>query len=300
MNNKTDHNGEKVHTKHRERIIGRFIIDGESFNVVNTKHGVYRILERKNMEISDLSKIILSIGTKELKKHFQIAKNHFNKDKAWERQIDYVISIYDVVNEIVLMIGLHPHLKRITIVTVIPRISNVASNDIYASYRVDSESTKNIHINYLVPENIEMKQVVVWLKNERMIKMKINVKREVFCRDDSPKESDLFIVVQRNENQVPYLITCNDSAFSLINLQSGYINYKGETVEELVQDYLDKNENNKANPVTDYYFVKSYDASFTVNRTFGYKKVHALVENEIYASIKSKLKPKNFYLGDDL
>jgi hypothetical protein len=46
------------------------------------------------------------------------------------------------LDEIVIMLGIHPHLGRITILTIISRIDKVEVHDVYDVYRVDSEATK--------------------------------------------------------------------------------------------------------------------------------------------------------------
>lgn len=151
----------KVHTRHNARTVSTFVINGEIHKVINTKHGVYRILNEKNLKLSDLGKLITSIGIDEIKRHFEIAETHFDGKMSWERQIDYVLSIYDMKNEMVLMVGLHPHLKRITIVTVIPRVKRVASNNVYGVYRIDTKDTVDTYIEYTIPDELEMEYILI-------------------------------------------------------------------------------------------------------------------------------------------
>lgn len=151
-----DRKGRKVHERHDERILQTFHINETEFEVINTKHGLYRVLEKKRMNIAQVGNVILSIGIDELERHFKIAETHFDKQASWERQIDYVISIYDAVHDIVFMVGLHPHLKRITIVTVIPRVVDVKSNDIYGAYRIDLGKTIHTEIKETLPKGIEL------------------------------------------------------------------------------------------------------------------------------------------------
>jgi hypothetical protein len=130
-----------------------------------TKHGHFRILEEKNITLEKFGNIIESIGTEELEYHFQQANSLFplveRIDVDWKTKIDYVLSVYDVVNEIVIMFGLHPHLQRITIITIIPRINYVVSNNVYGTYRIDNEFTKVKNIKYTIPYEVRMKYIKI-------------------------------------------------------------------------------------------------------------------------------------------
>jgi DNA-binding cell septation regulator SpoVG len=152
----------KVENEHRVRNLHKFYLDNKLISIVNTKHGLYRTLTSKDMKVEDLVNVILSIGNKEIRKHMRLASDHYNHlEDSWEKKIDYVIAIYDAVNEIVLMIGLHLHLKRMTIVTVIPRVKNVAANNVHAVYRIDSDATRNTYINEKVSSKIRIKHIKV-------------------------------------------------------------------------------------------------------------------------------------------
>jgi hypothetical protein len=105
-------------------------------------------------------------------------------------------------------------------------------------------------------------------------RMNILVDERAYVKDDKPTNSDLFVVVRKNKHQTPYFIISNNDKFGLINLHSGKTNYVGDTVEEVVSSYLGMNLNDKLNPITEYFFVKSYDSSISVKRTFGYEKVN--------------------------
>jgi hypothetical protein len=64
------------------------------------------------------------------------------------------------MHEMVFVLGLHPHLKRITIVTIIPRIENVFV-DVFAAYRIDNEKTESLDINATFSKKIEIKKIKV-------------------------------------------------------------------------------------------------------------------------------------------
>jgi hypothetical protein len=163
MKNATD--DEKTKVKHAERKIYDFSHNEDIVDIYMTKHGHFRILEEKQLSFEKFGDIIKSIGTYELDYHFREAMKAFpldaREDVDWKTKVDYCLSVYDVVNEMVFMFGLHPHLNRITIVTIIPRIHFVVSNNIFGSYRIDNEWTKNTKIKYTIPPSIKMKFVKI-------------------------------------------------------------------------------------------------------------------------------------------
>ena len=135
-----------------------------------TKHGHFRILEQKGISLSQFGKNLLRIGKSEIEEHFQKALRaypaHQTKKGDWKTRVDYTLSVYDVTNEMVIMFGLHPHLKRITIITIIPRIQNVASNRVYGVYRFDNEITKDKIIYEKLPFKTKMKNIMITFKEE--------------------------------------------------------------------------------------------------------------------------------------
>ena len=155
-----DIKGEKIHISHSERNLHSFKLNETKVDIINTKHSLYRVLEKKNMNVSDLSETILSIGLDEIERHFKNSRNYYHKERDWKKKIDYVVSIYDAVNEIVLMVGFHPHLKRITIVTLIPRVHNVEAGFIHGAYRIDSLETQARNIQARLPQKIKMQYIL--------------------------------------------------------------------------------------------------------------------------------------------
>lgn len=156
---------EETTTTHQERIIYNFKLKGKSIDMVMTKHGHYRILEQKGISFKQFGKNILAIGKKEMEEHFENAMKifplHERKHEDWKTKINYTLSVYDVTNKMVIMFGIHPHLKRITIITIIPRIKHVASNQVYGVYRIDTEKTKNQMIYEKLPFETKMKNIVL-------------------------------------------------------------------------------------------------------------------------------------------
>jgi hypothetical protein len=144
---------ERTNARHYERTIGNIRIGTQSVKVVVTKHGDYRILEDKGITAQEIPDVIESIGSENLMRHWEEAPKFKNpKAKDWRDEIDYRIAIYDVIDEIVLMVGIHPHLNRITILTIISRIDKVEVHDVYGVYRVDSEATKNEIIREIITQ----------------------------------------------------------------------------------------------------------------------------------------------------
>jgi hypothetical protein len=144
---------ERTNAKHRERIIGQLNIGNRSANIVVTRHGDYRILEDRGITSQEIPDIIKAIGNVDLEWHWEEAKKVRNPNaRDWKTEIDYSIAVYDVIDEIVLMLGIHPHLNRITIQTIIPRIEKVEVHDVYGVYRVDSESTKDDEIREIITQ----------------------------------------------------------------------------------------------------------------------------------------------------
>jgi hypothetical protein len=142
----------------------RFQLNDETFEIVMTKHGHFRVLESKNVTFEEIGQTITAIGLEEIDLHFRDALEKFPLNKRqhieWERQVDYCIALYDTMHEMVFVLGLHPHLKRITIVTIIPRIENVFA-DVFAAYRIDNEKTESLDINATFSKKIEIKKIKV-------------------------------------------------------------------------------------------------------------------------------------------
>jgi hypothetical protein len=90
---------EKTNAKHYERTIGNFKIIDQSVKVVVTRHADFRILQEKGISSQEIPNIIKSIGDKDLERHWEEAKKVRNPDaKDWKTEIDYRISIYDVIS----------------------------------------------------------------------------------------------------------------------------------------------------------------------------------------------------------
>jgi len=153
---------EKTMTAHYERIIHTILFDDEIVDIVMTKHGHYRILENKNISFQEFGKTIALIGRQEIEKHFKKALSLFpikKRKKASSRhKIDYTIALYDMVNEMVIILGLHPHFKRLTVVTIIPRIKDVYT-DVFGAYRFDSKETLHKTLTYTFSRDIKMNMI---------------------------------------------------------------------------------------------------------------------------------------------
>jgi hypothetical protein len=156
---------EKTMTAHYERIIHTVLFDDEVVDIVMTKHGHYRILENKNISLSEFGKTIASIGRKEIEMHFKKALVLFpvnkRKKNTSRHKIDYTIALYDMVNEMVVILGLHPHFKRLTVVTIIPRIKDVYT-DVFGAYRFDSKETFHKTLTYTFSRDIKMNSIHVF------------------------------------------------------------------------------------------------------------------------------------------
>jgi hypothetical protein len=104
-----------------------------------------------------------------------------------------------------------------------------------------------------------------------MFKMK-EVPKHVFMKEDKPSEGHLFITHRGgNDHQTPYLIFRNDGKYQLLNLHSHRANYNGETVEELIENYLSRNKSG-INPITHYFFSRRWHSDIRVEDTFGWKE----------------------------
>jgi len=123
--------------------------------------------------------------------------------------------------------------------------------------------------------------------------MEFKVSDKVYMKDDKPKESDIFVVVHKNNYQAPYMIIRAEGGYTLVNLHSGYNGrYKGESVEQLVENYLKANGSPHINPIKGYFFMKNYETKLVpTGNTFGFKAVEhkQLKINEIQSMFnKSK------------
>lgn len=156
---------EKTMTAHHERIIHTVLFDDEVVDIVMTKHGHYRILENKNISLQEFGKTIALIGRTEIEMHFKKALCLFpvkKRKKASSRhKIDYTIALYDMVHEMVVILGLHPHFKRLTVVTIIPRIKDVYT-DVFGAYRFDSKETLHKTLTYTFSRDIKMNSIHVF------------------------------------------------------------------------------------------------------------------------------------------
>lgn len=86
---------------------------------------------------------------------------------------------------------------------------------------------------------------------------------------------DIFKVVRENNHETPYLIHVMDGHFYLTNLHSGQTNYKALTIDKLIQHYFSLNKNSSdANPITHYYFIKSYHHKSTHDQNFGLTEIN--------------------------
>lgn len=97
------------------------------------------------------------------------------------------------------------------------------------------------------------------------------IPKHVFMKSDDVKAECLFIVHRTgNDHQTPYLIF-HDGKFKLMNLHSHYVNYSGDTIEELIEGYLASN-NSGLNPIGHYFFARRWKAEVQVEDTFGWKE----------------------------
>lgn len=107
--------------------------------------------------------------------------------------------------------------------------------------------------------------------------MNISVSDKVYMKSDSPKIGDFFVVARKNGNQTAYMIaSLGYGSVTLVNMNSGASkHYIGANIHELIQNFLKfyKDEKVNANPITGYFFVKSYESKLSVERTFGYKNM---------------------------
>lgn len=87
-----------------------------------------------------------------------------------------------------------------------------------------------------------------------------------------PQAGDIFVVVSKNKHSTPYLIS-KAQKFLLTNLHSGLANYQGDTIEELIENYLSKNNNPQMNPPTHYYFLKSHETTLVNKKSFGHQEL---------------------------
>lgn len=150
---------ERTDAKHSNRISGFFDLNGRKIEIVITRHGDYRknsvaeILEDKNVRLDDLTKLIAAIGVEDLEHHFEEAEKVRNpNEKDWRKEIDYRIAIYDVIDGIVIMLGIHPHLNRITIPTIISKSKRAEVHDIFGVYRIDCDETKYDNIQEIITQ----------------------------------------------------------------------------------------------------------------------------------------------------
>lgn len=99
--------------------------------------------------------------------------------------------------------------------------------------------------------------------------MEINADDQVL----SPHESDIFVVVHKNDYKCAYLIGhMHGTGYFLCNMHSGATNYKGKTIEALINVYLEHNCSG-INPITHYFFMKHYHCKIDCDRPFGHTKV---------------------------
>ena len=107
--------------------------------------------------------------------------------------------------------------------------------------------------------------------------MNINVSDNVYMKSDSPKIGDFFVVARKNGHQTAYMIASNGfGSVQLVNMNSGASgNYRGTSIQETIVNFFEvyEKEKIKTNPITGYFFVKSYESKLSVERTFGYKNM---------------------------
>ncbi|UNY48922.1 hypothetical protein P9294_gp207 [Bacillus phage FADO] len=97
------------------------------------------------------------------------------------------------------------------------------------------------------------------------------VSKNDYVKYDKPQAGHIFVTVRENGHQTPYLIVGKTGDFTLLNLNSLYFgNYKGETAQEVIQDYLDK-DYIPTNPLASYFFVRKYKSNIRALETFGYQ-----------------------------
>lgn len=102
------------------------------------------------------------------------------------------------------------------------------------------------------------------------------INRLVYKKDDDPKVNDLFVIVQKSGNQVPYLIVkIRHGDFGLVNLGSGELNHSYKDINGLINSYLKREKNDKCplNPIIEYFFIRGSNIGIkTSGNTFGYQK----------------------------
>lgn len=67
-----------------------------------------------------------------------------------------MVGFFDTVHDITIIAGFHPHLKRITIVTIIPRLEHVFLADVFAVYRVNDYKTWTKEFQCKIPDNLQI------------------------------------------------------------------------------------------------------------------------------------------------
>jgi len=156
------HQFEKTTENHKERVVETFSLNETNIHIVMTKHGHYRVLENKKLQLENYAKRILSIGAGELQQHFNEAKKRYplkeRKDVSWEKQIDYTLAVFDPEYKMTTILGLHPHLERITIVTIIPKVQDVYL-EVNGAYRIDTKKTIGTRIFYNFAKKTRIKEV---------------------------------------------------------------------------------------------------------------------------------------------
>lgn len=100
------------------------------------------------------------------------------------------------------------------------------------------------------------------------------ISKHTFMKNDEPQVGYLFIVHRgRNNHQTPYLIFHDgNNMYKLMNLQSYQANYCGETIKELIENYLTSNNDGGLNPITDYFFSRRWHSEIQIEDTFGWKE----------------------------
>lgn len=96
----------------------------------------------------------------------------------------------------------------------------------------------------------------------------------------SPRVGSIFYVVRKNGHVTPYLIiSLKDGKYGLANMYSGQVNYTGDSIENLIKNYLNIQKENeskaklKINPITHYFFANSNDTTITSSFVFGHTSV---------------------------
>lgn len=115
-----------------------------------------------------------------------------------------------------------------------------------------------------------MLEETIKVDHERYIQMMQYQEQE----DQTADIGDIFNVVLENSQVTPYLISYINGQFILIHMHSGQINYFGNTIEMLIENFFHaKQRFPSPNPITHYYFVKSYENKISQNKIFGLKKI---------------------------